>query len=230
MGKRSLTSTLTVLIAALGCSPSSPLDREDGGHEGDTGERAPASPAQCASVCEMRATACGAPAPMGTAACGSLCGAGATDAQVACLGSSSCASLIDAFTRASLVCGIEPAGADAGPIDGGDQDAGSSGSCEIGDRRCPEDFTAFRCESLSGRPLPVTEHCGAGRPCENGWCIDTSKPGLQSTCSRASDCRTPARCEASLCCNPAGEVCTVDGDCCGAGGCADTTFGFRACR
>lgn len=148
----------------------------------------------CIEACTAKAAECGAPADAAALECEGLCRGGSSPTQVDCLRRTSCEELVGAFSTGGELCGLGGSVVpDGGPPDGGPPDRGP-GACTIGDRRCPEDYVAFRCEELAGRPLQVTEDCPSPRqPCENGWCVDPSRPGLQSTCGSASDCRTPAR-------------------------------------
>jgi hypothetical protein len=63
-------------------------------------------PSACLSICEAKATSCGAPSGAGPADCAAMCAASPTPAQLTCIQSSSCKSLAAAFEDAGTVCGI----------------------------------------------------------------------------------------------------------------------------
>lgn len=211
------------LGALDGCTSSG--DDSSGG----PGSGSMPDPATCQNTCEDAAARCQAPASMASSACAQLCASGATDAQLDCLGSSSCMELADAFSRNQTVCGIGTSTTDAGTGTQG-PDGGSHDSCEIGDRECPGDFEAFRCEELDGVPVTVHETCTmATTVCEDGWCVDPRNGGAGSTCIDEFDCRAPDQCQGGLCCTPMSEVCTGDDQCCAGMTCQPTRFGFSAC-
>jgi hypothetical protein len=63
-------------------------------------------PSDCVSICEAKATSCGAPSGAGPTDCAAMCAASPTPAQLTCIQSSSCNSLAAAFEDAGTVCGI----------------------------------------------------------------------------------------------------------------------------
>ncbi len=66
----------------------------------------------CLSICEAKAAACNAPSAAAAMDCQAMCADSPTSEQLACLQTSTCASLAAGFKAAGTVCGI-------GQMDGG---------------------------------------------------------------------------------------------------------------
>lgn len=176
---------------------------------------------ECVAVCSSAATRCGAPADRIADGCNTLCSSVPTQAQLDCLAQSSCVDLAASFTRNETVCGIGQVSPDAG--------VQPPSACQVGDRQCLDDFTAFRCDLIAGRATSITEHCST--PCERGYCTNPRVGGAGSTCSDASGCRAPDLCVQAVCCTPASEICFEDSDCCDRSQrCRATSLGFKACQ
>lgn len=223
---RVFASLLGVIGSACAPNPQHPAN-EDGGFHASDGSSVELD---CGDACSATASRCGAPRDMIASGCTTLCAKNPSREQLACLLSASCEELFEGFARNESVCGIGAA-SDAG-IGGGDASLNmrdGNGACQIGDRRCIDDFTAFRCESVAGFANSVTERCST--PCERGYCIDPSRPGTGSTCSDATDCRAPQACEGRVCCVPENEICISNDDCCGGRRCVRSQmFDFSTCR
>jgi len=191
----------------------------------------------CPDECAKKAAQCQAPAGQVDALCGMFCGAGDAASLVRCLQNNSCQTLSESFERGpTQACKSTP------PKDMGSQtpdmgtpasDMMSSGSCEIGQRECPEDFVALRCErGPGGIPMKITERCNAQLPsaCEAGWCTNIRLGAEGSSCVDKSECRAPNACEGGTCCQVPGEVCAERSDCCGGESCVSTKFGYKVCK
>jgi hypothetical protein len=60
----------------------------------------------CVSVCLAKAASCGAPSAAAMMDCDTVCGESPTPSQIACLESSSCASLAASFEKTGTACGV----------------------------------------------------------------------------------------------------------------------------
>lgn len=193
---------------------------------------------RCADVCPSKAAQCQAPPEQIDALCGMFCGSGDERTLVNCLQTKGCEELAEGFERGpDAVCdpAPPPPPRDMGTNNPPDM---STAACEVGERRCDDDYTAVRCDrSSTGGVIQSVDRCqkpipnvSPGTVCEQGWCIDPRLLQENSTCSDRFDCRSPLDCQGGLCCQVEGEICAEDRGCCGGAACVSTAFGYKVCK
>jgi len=100
-------------ILTMGANDATPETDDSGLVDADPNDATPVQvqldaslPNDCLSICEAKATSCGAPSGAGPTDCAAMCAASPTPAQLTCIQSSGCNSLAAAFEDAGTVCGI----------------------------------------------------------------------------------------------------------------------------
>lgn len=192
-----------------------------GDDSGDPGRGSPDAgdvASGCAALCAAKVSECGSP-PGGGDPCQPLCASLTTQAELSCLGESSCLELAEQFERGEVPC---------------DGATDTSGECELGDPPRCEGDAVVTCVEIAGMPATSTTRCGTDEACEDGECVSTAMclPLDARDCDPLNDGIGPDQCcEGTVCFGEiasdgeryerccvavdSDDACTDDPDCCG---------------